>query len=407
MPFSRSTRPRAGGQARTLRVGRAGQRGDADDSRRVWVGRASRLLIVAVMALVALGMVMLSSASSVRGEYLHKDPFFFVKRQGIWLGIGLVAALVASNIPYRFWKPTAWLMLGGTVALLVAVLVFGAEINGSRRWIFGFQPSETAKFSVVAALAAYYTGKPLHAREFRHGLVVPGLLLGGVALLILGEPDFGTTALVGGVGAILMLAGGAHKGWLAGAALAGMLLLVVYVSTDKHRWDRVMAWLDASSHPELSHQALQAERAFSLGGAEGVGLVDSLQKQRYLPEVHTDFIYAVVAEELGLAGSVGVLLLFAVFTLCGYGISCATSDQFGRLLSLGITLMIGLQALMNIAVVTGSVPTKGIALPFFSYGGTSLCMCLFEVGVLVNISGRTQSGEWVGSRRRRQHRLDE
>jgi cell division protein FtsW len=342
-----------------------------------------------VLILSVAGAVLLASASTVRGLVIKDDASFFLKRQLLWLAVGGAAGGVAACCHYRRWRRAASLLAVLSIGLLVFVLIFGREINGSRRWLhlgpLSFQPSELAKLGTILMLAAWFRRIPLRIGKLREGIILPGLVLGLVLLLVLKEPDVGTTALIAAVGGIMFFCAGADKRWLTGLAVAGAALLCLYVRCDPHRWELVQAWWNPAGHEEVARQSEQAKKAFMMGGVRGTGLTESMQKQLYLPEVHTDFILAVVGEELGLAGSCLVLALFAGVLFCGAVISINATDFFGYLLGWGITVAISLQAIFNVAVVTGSIPTKGIALPFFSYGGSGLLVSLIECGILVSI----------------------
>jgi cell division protein FtsW len=250
-----------------------------------------------------------------------------------------------------------------------------------------FQPSELAKLSVIILLAWYMARTQRGVREFGRGLFVPLCLLGGVAILILAAPDFGTTMLVGAVGMLIMFAGGTRAGYLSVTAALGGLGFIFLIMQDTVRMRRVLAFLDPDKYAQdEAFQLLSAIYAFVIGGARGVGLGQSIQKRFYLPESHTDFIFAIIGEELGVVASISVVLLFGVLFGCGMFIALRTTDLFGKLLALGITLMITLQASLNMAVVTGLVPTKGLPLPFISYGGSSIVITMIMVGILVNIA---------------------
>jgi cell division protein FtsW len=290
-----------------------------------------------------------------------------------------------------------------SVALLILVLIFGPRINGCRRWLlFGpisVQPSELAKLATVIMLAYWFSRVPLRIGRLREGLLIPGFGLGVVMGLVLLEPDFGTTALIGAVGWAILLLAGADKRWLVGAALVGALLLFLYVRFDPRRWELILAWWDPEGHPKLAYHYLQAKKAYMLGGVSGVGYLNSIEKHFYLPEVHTDFILPIVGEEMGLVGTLSVVALFAGFFACGTLVSLLIPDLFGRLLGLGITILITLQAVFNVCVVTGLLPTKGLALPFFSYGGSNLLMTLIECGILIGLGRQVSRPETQGSTR--------
>jgi cell division protein FtsW len=350
------------------------------------------ILVGIVLLLLALGIVMLASASSVKGDDVHRNPHYFVTRQLAWLAVAIVAGVVTASVDYhrweRWWKPLSLM----AVFLLVLVLVpgIGVKIGGSRRWLklasVSFQPSEFAKFAGVLMLGAWMTLTGRKAGTVIEGFLKPGLGLGLMVGLIFLEPDFGTTILVATVGAAIMFAGGSPKRYLALGSLLGLIAFGVAVAHDPVRLGRILAFLMPDKYPAAAYQLGQSEQAFTLGGVWGVGLGESIQKHYYLPEAHTDFILAIIGEELGLAATLLVVGLFAAFLACGVVISLQAPDTFGRLLGFGYTLMTSVQAAINIGVVTGCLPTKGLALPFISYGGSSLLISMMCVGVLVNIA---------------------
>ena len=360
--------------------------------------KTTSILVGIVLVLVTLGVVMLASTSSVQGDTLFHDPNYFLKRQLIWLAIAFVAAFLTSNIDYHYWKPLAIPLTLFSVALLVMALVpgVGLTIKGSSRWLrFGpanFQPSELAKFATVVFLAWWMARVQRHALELTRGLIIPLTGLGLILGLIFIEPDFGTTMLIGVVGMALMFVGGSRASYLVVAAAVGLCGFTLAVMQNALRMRRITAFLNPEKYAkDEAFQLLNAIYAFVVGGGAGVGLGQSLQKRFYLPEAHTDFIFAILGEELGLAASLLVVVLFLGLFICGVRISFSAQDQFGKLLGFGVTLMIVLQAAINIGVVTGSLPTKGLPLPFISFGGSSLLMSLAMVGVLVNIA--RQSGD--------------
>ena len=360
--------------------------------------KTTSILVGIVLVLVTLGVVMLASTSSIQGDQLFKDPSYFLKRQVIWLVVAFVAAFLTSNIDYHYWKPLALPLAIFSVVLLVMVLIPGVGLNikGSSRWLrFGsanFQPSELAKLATVVFLAWWMSRIQRHALEMIRGMIIP---LGGLALilgLVFIEPDFGTTMLIGMVGMTLMFIGGSRVSYLVVAAATGLCAFALAIMEDAERMRRVTAFLNPEKYAkDEAFQLLNAIYAFVVGGGAGVGLGQSLQKHFYLPEAHTDFIFAILGEELGLAASLSVVVLFLGLFICGIRISFRAQDQFGKLLGFGLTMMIVLQAAINIGVVTGSLPTKGLPLPFISFGGSSLMVSLAMVGILINIA--RQSGD--------------
>ncbi len=354
--------------------------------------RTPTILVGIVLLLLALGIVMLASASSVKGTAVYKDSSYFLIRQLIWLAVALVAGGFTASIDYHKWQRW-WIPLSAlSILLLVMVLVpgVGTEINGSHRWLrlgsFSAQPSEFSKFAMIVMLSAWMAKSGVKAGTFMEGILKPGVLLATMMGLVFLEPDFGTTVLLAMVGAAIMFSGGSPARYLVIGILAGMILFAGAVMHDPVRAGRVLAFMYPEKYPKAAYHLQQSEQAFTLGGPWGVGLGESLQKHFYLPEAHTDFILAIIGEELGLAATILVVLLFAGFLVCGTLISLRAPDNVGRLMGMGFTLMTTLQAAINIGVVTGCLPTKGLALPFISYGGSSLIVSIMMVGALLNIA---------------------
>lgn len=350
------------------------------------------ILVGIVLLLLALGIVMLASASSVKGNAVYKDANYFLIRQLIWLTAAMVAGVVTASIDYHHWQRW-WIPLSlFSFLLLVLVLVpgIGAKINGSHRWIrigpISTQPSELAKFALVIMMGVWMTRVGDRSQTFKEGILKPLAMMVPVLGLVILEPDFGTTVLLGVVGAAIMFTGGSPPRYLGVLGLLGVIVFALAVMHDPVRAGRVLAFMDPEKYPKEAYHLQQSEQAFTLGGVWGVGLGESIQKHHYLPEAHTDFILAIIGEELGLAATILVVLLFAGFLACGAIISFQAPDLLGRLMGIGFTLMTSVQAAINIGVVTGCLPTKGLALPFISYGGSSLIVSMMCVGVLVNIA---------------------
>lgn len=350
------------------------------------------LLLAAIATLVVIGCVMLFSTSAFALDH-RGDPHYFIRRQFIWLGVGLIACLGAAFFDYGFWRKWCrWLFV---LSLILLVLCFvppiGMEKNGSRRWLnlgglASFQPSELAKLATVLALATWYARNDVKERSFIRGFIVPGFIVFLPLALIAPEVDMGATALIGATAFGVM--------FVAGARLRFLLPIVVlvlcagyHVATQiDERQGRLMAFRDLEKYklgPGL--QQYQALIAFGSGGAEGLGLGNSRQKLAYLPEAHTDFIFPVVGEELGLRVTLLVVACYLVIVLCGVLIAMNSRDRFGMLLGFGLVLVIALQAAVNIGVTTALLPNKGLPLPFVSYGGSNLAFCLLCVGILINI----------------------
>ena len=365
--------------------------------------KTTSVIIGIVLVLITLGIVMLASTSGIQGQNQFGDPNFYVKRQFLWLVIAAIGALVTSRIDYHVWRSLAIPLVVVTAILLVMELVphIGQTVKGSSRWLrFGpitFQPSELAKFASIVMLSWWMARVQRRAEEFKRGLFIPLGGLGILLLLIFVEPDFGTTMLIAVVGFSLMFVGGSRFSYLFIAALVGMVGFILAIMQDAERTRRIVAFLNPEKYAQdEAFQLLNAIYAFVIGGGLGTGLGKGLQKRFYLPEAHTDFIFAIFGEEWGLPASLGVVLLFVALLICGARISVRAPDKFGRLLAFGITLMVVLQAMINIAVVTGCMPTKGLPLPFISFGGSSLLISLSMVGVLINIA-RHSGGESAGA----------
>jgi cell division protein FtsW len=350
------------------------------------------ILVGIVLLLLALGIVMLASASSVKGNAVYKDSSYFLIRQLIWLVAAVVAGTVTASIDYhrwlKWWKPIS--IISGVLLVLVLVPHIGVKINGSHRWFrlgpISTQPSELAKFAVVIMLSSWMATRKGLEGTFIEGILKPGAMLVPILGLVFLEPDFGTTILLAVVGCSILFAGGSMVRYLGLGVSVGLVGFAIAVMHDPVRAGRVLAFIEPEKYPAAAYHLQQSEQAFTLGGIWGVGLGESLQKHFYLPEAHTDFILAIVGEELGLAATVMVVLLFAGFLACGTMIIRQAPDALGRLMALGFTLMTTVQATINVGVVTGCLPTKGLALPFISYGGSSLIVSMMCVGVLVNIA---------------------
>ncbi|MCU0783902.1 MAG: putative lipid II flippase FtsW, partial [Verrucomicrobia bacterium] len=356
-------------------------------------------LACCVAALLAMGMVMLysSSMSQVGANYL--------KPQLVWCALGLIAGGVMATLNYRWLEKLALPIFGLAVVLLALVLVFGVRVNGARRWLeFGirFQPSELAKLALIVALAWYGARFRRHMGSFWRGMVVPATMAGVVLGLIVLEPDVGTTLLLGAVCCIILLIAGIQLKYFLPPVLIALLGISLFVWKNPTRSDRIYSWLHLEeTKMDTGRQVYQARLAFGSGGWSGVGLGDGRQKLGFIPFHYTDFILPVIGEELGIIATLGIVAAFAVIVLCGIYIAWNARDGFGSLCATGIASLIGLQAFINIAVVTGVLPNKGLPLPFISLGGSNLTMMLVCVGLLVSVArgahlSETQSREAVG-----------
>lgn len=370
--------------------------------------RVDSLLRFATISLVLIGLVILYSTSSARSS----DPHFFLKRQLTWLlVIGVPSFYLVSILDYHVWRRLCWPMLAICAVLLVLVLIpgIGIRVKGSARWLgfgpFRIQPSEFAKIAIIAGMAAYMSRYGRQGGQLLKGLIYPLSGLGVFALLLVLEPDYGATAIIVTIGLAIMFAGGTRAAYLLVLGAAGLGGFAVMIFQNPNRLGRVKAFLYPELYPDQAYHLTQSLYAFYLGGLTGVGLGNSMQKRFYLPEAHTDFIFAIIAEELGLLASIAVLLLFALYFVCGMLISFRAADSFGRLLGFGITMMIGVQAAVNIAVVTGLAPTKGLALPFISYGGSNLITTLVMTAILLSIARGSAEGGAQASRAKAKDRL--
>ncbi|HEU4685432.1 MAG TPA: putative lipid II flippase FtsW [Nitrospira sp.] len=362
-------------------------------------------LLFVTLTLTLVGLVMVFSASAIVAGNRFQDPEFFLKRQIAWLGFGFLLMHVVSRIDYTLWKKLSIPILLSMLVLLVMVLIPGIGIaaKGARRWLrvgpISIQPAEMVKLVAVMYLASYLTKKADRITKFKAGLVPALVVIGVLGGLVLFEPDLGTVVVIGSVAVGMFFLAGARLSHLIGLALCAIPGVLILVLGSSYRRQRLMTflapWKDAS---DAGFQITQSFLAFGSGGPFGVGLGEGKQKLFFLPEAHTDFVLALVGEELGLAGTATVIVLFAMFVWRGFLISARARVPFGKYLGLGITLLIGLQALVNAAVVTGLLPTKGLTLPFVSYGGSSLVVSFLGVGMLLSISRDRHAGGNKGGR---------
>ncbi len=351
------------------------------------------LLFGVVLSLLAVGIVMVYSASAIVAAERFHDPLFFLKKQLFWAALGFGALWLAMRTDYRRFERWVTPLLVLALGLLVLVLVppLGQEINGTRRWLrlgpLSVQPVELAKFALVVYLAAFLARRRELVRSFAAGLVPPLVVAALMAGLTVLQPDLGNAlALVILALGLAYLAGARllHMGLIAAAALP---VIAVLVAMKPYRWRRMVAFMAPWDDPQGSgFQIIQSFLALGSGGLAGRGLGESKQKLFYLPESHTDFIFAIIGEELGLVGATIVILLFAVLVWRGLRVGLRAPDAFGSFLALGLTLMLATQTLVNLGVVTGMLPTKGLPLPFISFGGSALLTAMFSAGVLLNIS---------------------
>jgi cell division protein FtsW len=352
-----------------------------------------RILILVTFALLLIGVVMVYSASAVLAARQYGDAALFLKKQILWISIGLLSMMIVSRIPYFYWQAVAFPLVLLTVFLLIAVLIpsLGIEINGSRRWLgmglFTMQPSELARLCLVVYLASYLAKRKDHLSDFVHGFLPPMIMVGLLLSLILAEPDFGTAAVMAMMAGIMLFVGGVRLKHLWAVGILVVPMMYAMVMAIGYRKERLLAFLDPWKDPSGGgFQIIQSFLAMGRGGPLGEGLGEGRQKLFFLPYPHTDFIFAVIGEELGLIGTLIIVGLFALLAWRGIRIAFSAPDLFGRYLAFGITMMIVLQAQVNMAVVTGLLPTKGLTLPLLSYGGSSLVTNLVGVGILLNVA---------------------
>jgi cell division protein FtsW len=352
----------------------------------------ANLLILVTLGLVAFGLVMVYSATSARAAVGDGDPMYYLLRQSAFAGVGLCALVVCARTHYRWWRKAAPTLLAVSVVLLLAVLVIGNPINGARRWLpfgpFTFQPSELAKLALVVWVAAYLSRPRSRPPQTLMEIAKPvGIVTAVAAGLVLLEPDFGTAVAIALVVGGLLLAAGTPLGLMTRGAGIVVALGVAAVWFEPYRRERIFSFFNPWSDAQGSgFQSVQALIGLGSGGVLGKGIGEGVQKIFYLPEAHTDMIFAIVGEELGLIGTLGVIAAFGVFCWAGIRIAMSCPDRFGSLLAAGLTVLIGAQAATNLAAVLGVAPVTGITLPFVSYGGSSLVVALAGTGILLNIA---------------------
>ena len=355
--------------------------------------KSDKVLFLSILLLVCSSVVMVYSASAVIAMDRYQQPYYFLFKQVTWVVLGVCLLLTAMRVDYRHLKQpfVIWTALGGSILALIAVLFIGPEINGTRRWFaiggIGVQPSEVAKVAVILFTAAVLEHRMNRIDEVSFSLLPVAVVAGGVGGLIVLEPDFGTAmTILLIVGAMVFTAGLSYR-YLVGLVITLGPLLAIVLLSESYRRQRMLAFLDPWSDPLGSgFQIIQSLIAVGTGGLFGQGLMAGVQKLFFLPEPHTDFIYAVIAEETGLVGATLILLCFLVILWRGLRVAVLAPDRFGSLLALGLTMMVSIQAFLNISVVLSLVPTKGIPLPFVSAGGSSMLVSLLCMGVLLNIS---------------------
>ncbi|WP_438350599.1 putative lipid II flippase FtsW [Paenibacillus sp. FA6] len=354
-------------------------------------GRPDFLLLFLTILLVGFGLVMIFSASSPMGMIKHNSPWHYVMKQGVFALIGLFVMFIFMGIPFSWWKKTAPTLLLCSILALVLVLIGGTNINGARRWFVlggvNLQPAEFTKLSIIVYLSALVSRKGDHIRNFQRGLLPIMMMIGIILLLVMKQPDFGTVLILFFIAVTILFIGGVDLRHFLILSLV-MIPIFVYLALSKsYRLQRISSFLNPLDSPEDSgYQLIQSLYALGHGGLTGTGIGQSVQKLFYLPEAHTDFIFAVIGEEFGFVGTLLLMIVFFLFIWRGFIAAIRSSDPFGVMLGMGIVMMIFIQFLLNIGAVTGSLPITGVPLPFISYGGSSLILCLASTGILLSIS---------------------
>jgi cell division protein FtsW len=359
-------------------------------SKKLWPDRG---LLAATLLLMAFGLLMVFSASAMMSENRFGSPYLFVQKQLLWDFLGVVALLVCTRIDYHRWQKWSYPLLAAAAVTLLLVLFVGPVVKGARRWIhlgiFTFQPSELAKLALILWLANYLDRRRSQLNDFKRGFLPPLLIMAGILGLILKEPDLGTPMMLGGVSFMMLFIAGARWQHMAATVIATLPALYYELFHVGYRQRRLMAftnpWADAKG---TGYQLTQSLMAFGSGGLLGKGLGASDLKQIALPDPHTDFIFPVIGEELGFIGAFALILLFIFWGARGWTAAQKAPDLFGQLLAAGITSWVLLQAIINMGVSCGLLPTKGLPLRFVSFGGSSLVITMMAVGMLLNISAQ-------------------
>lgn len=347
-----------------------------------------------VLILLTVGLVMLFSASYAYSYEYYGNSYKFITRQSMFAVLGVAAMLIISKIDYHFWRKFAWIVYGISIAMLAVVKALPPMIKGMdvKRWIvigpINFQPSEVAKFAVILLFSSLIAANYKQMKNIKF-IALLVLLLAAPCVLVIIEPHLSATVLIFAIGVVLLIVGGLQKRYIFGGIALGAVLGGGAIATGVIGYgsDRVKYWLDPWADAKgLGFQTIQSLLAIGSGGILGRGIGQSRQKYLWVPEPHNDFIFAIVCEELGLIGALVIILLFCLLVWRGFSIAMRAKDKFGSLLAIGLTFQVGLQAMLNIWVVTNTIPNTGISLPFFSYGGTSLLILLAEMGIVLSVS---------------------
>lgn len=352
-----------------------------------------RILMISALILVVLGIVMIYSSSAFIAMQRYNTPFYFLRNQVVWAVIGIIGMVVAKNFDYKKLKSLSLPLIVISVLLLIIVLIpnIGKEVNGARRWLrvlgFSFQPSELAKLTLIISISAYIAKRSDRMGDFVYGFFPPVVLLGAFQIPIIFQPDIGTALGLGIMVITLLYIGGVKVPHILSLGISLIPFIVKIVFNEGYRKKRLIAFIDPWSDPTgAGFQVIQSSLALGSGGIFGLGLGEGKQKLFFLPEPHTDFIYSLIGEELGFLGASLVIFLYLIILWRGTRIAVRTEDLFGRFLAMGLTIMIGVQAMMNLGVASGLLPPKGLPLPFVSFGGSSLLINMIALGILLNIS---------------------
>ena len=351
------------------------------------------MLFFTTTVLVFIGLVMVFSSSGVYAMEKYNDAYYFLKRQMVWVALGTMVMLATRKMDYRYLEKYTYYIMGITFLMLIAVMMpgLGKEVGGARRWLmlgsFAFQPSELAKFALVLFIAKSLVKRSDQLKNFAYGYLPKLIVLGFFFVPILKQPDFGTAMIICTVTFTMLMIAGLRLKFLIYSILAIIPLIVSEIINAEYRMRRIIAFLEPWEHQSNeSFQAIQSFYAFGRGGIFGTGIGGSSQKLFYLPEAHTDFIFSVIGEELGFVGTLIIVLLFSILIWRGFIIAYRAKDPFGTHVATGLTLLIGIQAFMNMGMAVGLLPTKGLTLPFISMGGSSLVVLMLSIGVLLSIS---------------------
>ncbi|MFC1494424.1 putative lipid II flippase FtsW [Thermodesulfobacteriota bacterium] len=359
------------------------------------IGEYDFLILIPTIILLGIGLVAIYSSSSFLADHKLQDNYFYLKRQGIFVLMGLFLLIIAKNTPVELYRKLVYPALIISFLLLIMLFIpgFGKNVNGASRWLniggFTLQPSELVKLSLAVYMAYSMSKKGNNMSSFFKGLLPHLLIVGTFMSIILIQPDLGTTVILGCWLVILLFVAGLNLFQLIGLVIIAIPMVIWLITQEVYRLRRLLAFLNPWKDPQgLGFQIIHSFLAFGSGGIMGVGLGNSKQKLLYLPEPHTDFILSILAEELGLVGVTVIILLFSILIIRGIKIALDAPDLYSSYLALGISILFGLQVVINMGVVMGLLPTKGLTLPLLSYGGSSLLVNLIGIGILMNISAR-------------------